>query len=430
MNDKIGIIGGGPIGIGTGRFFASKNKEVEIIEATSDFGGLWSFDSPAGKVYKSTHLISSKKNTQFRDYPIPESYPHYPNHHLFLSYLRAMAKEGGLYEKTIFSTKVVHVVPEDKLWRVSLSNGEEKLYRDLIVANGRLNTPLYPDYAKLFTGVNLHSADYRDPLVFTDKRVLVVGTGNSGCDIAVDAVPFAKKVMLSMRRGYHFMPKFHEGMPTQDWLMTVGKDFSSNEKLWIYIKKKFKEAGYDGVDYGLPEPDHEIYEAHPIMNSLVLYYIGQGDIEPKKDIKNIIGQKVIFTDGSEEEVDIILYATGYAVNFPFFVGTELEGLNDDLNDLFIYMFSRNYNNLIYLGFINSASGLGNLANAGGKLLESYYQARDKNTQAYQTFCRLKQGPNPDIGQGEFYQSHRHKQEVNLWKYLKTLSYLTNMFNPT
>lgn len=423
MNYDVCVIGGGPVGIGCGKFLSESGFSYEIIEKKDDFGGLWYFNSGDSLVYPSTHLISSKMNTQFSDFPMPADYPKYPNHKLFLDYLRSLARHYELYEHAVFNTTVVSAKPQDDMWCVELSNGEKRIYKYLVVCNGRLNKPIYPKIPGEFDGQILHASKFKDPNIFKDKSVLIIGSGNTGCDLAVDAVPFAKKVFHSTRRGYHYMPKFIDGKATQDWLMQLGSQFKSEEELWAYVKATFKTAGFDGEDYGLPKPDHEIYQAHPIINSLILYHIGHGNVVPKPDVEKLNHKKVIFTDGTEEEIDLIVLSTGYEMDFPFFDPAQVKVV-DDMSNTFIYIFDKQYDNLFYLGFINTPSGLGNLANACGNLMLSYLNAKEKNTESYKKFLQVKLGPAPDLGHDRFVKTKRHNFEVDLWRYIKTLNFLT------
>lgn len=424
IEKDFGVIGGGACGIGCGKYLSKLGHSFDIIEKNDDFGGLWYFDAKDSLVYKSTHLISSKLNTEFSDFPMPKEYPNYPDHKLFLQYLRNIAKHFNLYEHALFNSLVVSAKPVKDRWNVELQNGEIRSYKYLMICNGRLNKPVIPKIPGVFLGKSLHSKDYSDPEIFKDKSVLIIGSGNTGCDLAVDAVPFASKVFHSCRRGYHYMPKFIDGKPTQEWLMEIGNQFTSEEDLWAYVGKTFKLAGFNGEDFGLPKPDHKIQQAHPIMNSNILYHIGHGNIIYKPDVKMFDGNKVIFSDGTEENIDIIIYSTGYEFDFPFFNPDEVE-VKPDLSNAFIYMFDKKYDNLFYGGYINAPAGLGNLANTTGNLMEAYLKAKEHDSEAYKNFMKIKLSPNPDLGQDRFIKTASNKFEVDLWQYIKTLNFLTS-----
>ncbi|AUX43604.1 uncharacterized protein SOCE26_050540 [Sorangium cellulosum] len=419
--DAYCIIGGGPTGIGTAKCLLQRGVPVEIIEREDDFGGVWNFGAPSGRVYESTHLISSKLNTQFSDYPMPEEYPHYPDRRMFLRYLRDMARHFGLYDRARLRTSVERIEPEGDAWRVVTSDGDARLYRGVVVANGLQRKPKYPDLPGTFTGETLHTADYRSSSSLRGKRVLIIGGGNSGCDIAVDVCSAAAAVFHSMRRPYYFMPKFIEGRPTQEWLMDLPRRLGEGVDVWPHVSRVFKLAGFDPADYGLGAPEYRIDQAHPVINSHYLCHVGQGDIVPKRDVASLDGRRVTFTDGSAVEVDCILYATGYTPHFPFLDERHLRWTNGR-PDMFLRMFHREYDNLFLVGFVNAAAGLGNVVNAMGNLLAAYLRAREQQTPGFRRFRALVSGPDPDLGEQNFLRSDRHAFEVDLWKMIRAISF--------
>jgi hypothetical protein len=422
------IVGGGPSGIGLGKCLSQAGIPYEILEAEDDFGGNWYFGRTSGRVYESTHLISSRINTQFSDFPMPSHYPAYPNHRLFLDYLRSLARHFGLYSHTRFRTSVVRAQPDQGTWLVTGSDGVTRRYRGLFLATGMQREKRLPAYTSQFGGELLHSMDYRSAEVFAGKRVLIAGGGNSGCDIAVDAVHRAASVAHSTRRAYYYMPKFIDGRPTQEWLMDLAGRFPSQAELWAHVQQVFRLAGYDPQAYRLPAPSYEMHQAHPVMNSLILYHIGHGDIEPKPDIAGFSGRRVRFIDGSEMEADLVLMATGYKVSFPF-LDPSLLRWKGSRPDSFLYMFHREFDNLLFAGFVNAAAGFGNAANAQGRLFAAYVRARESQTAEYQTFRKMALGPDPDLGNSHFIASERHDFEVDVWKLVRSLNWFRTKLEP-
>ncbi|QCN99957.1 hypothetical protein D3093_32510 (plasmid) [Azospirillum argentinense] len=420
--DIYGIIGGGPSGIGLAKSFKQNGIPFELIEQEGDFGGVWNFGTRAGRVYESTHLISSKKNTQFSDYPMPDDYPVYPNHRLFLAYLRDMARHFGLYEHARFGSRVEAVQPEGRRWRVTTTDGVEKRYAGLFVATGLQREPRTPSYPGEFRGTSLHAADYLGADILRGKRVLVVGGGNSGCDIAVDATAVAKTVHHSTRRPYHYMPKFVDGRPTQDWLMDLPRRFADRNELWAHVGEVLKLVGCDPSDYGLPKPDYGVDQSHPIMNSLVLHHIAHGDIVAKPDVRELQGDGVLFADGSRAEVDVIVYATGYRMSCPFLPEglVTWRGLRPEL---FASVFHPDHETLCFVGTRNAAGGFGNVSNACSAMLSAYVHAMERQTPSFRVVREMCRGPGPDLGQDHFLRSDRHDIEVDLWKFIKLLNFL-------
>lgn len=416
---KVALIGGGPTGIGVGRELGEGGVDYDIYEACDDFGGVWHGEAPCGRTYPSLHLISPKFNTQVQDFPMPEDFPVYPNHRQMLDYIRSYARHFGVYDHAVFNARIQRLEPENGGWRLHWGEGQSAWYPLVVICNGLQNKPHYPEraYPGQFTGEVLHSVDYKSPDQLRGKRVLIIGGGNTGCDIAVDAVHAASQVLHSTRRGYYYQPKFVAGKPTPQWMMELGSKFGSKEETLAYIEQVFKLAGYDGTDYGLPQPDHPLDGAHPVMNSLLLYYIGHGDIEPKGDVASFSGKEVHFVDGSSAEVDLILYSTGYERDLSFLDPQLLEWSSSGIPDLFLHGVPRNHDNLLCMGFINAAGGLGDGLKTQGAFVRAYAKAYAARSPGLQAFLEAKRRDKPDLGQAYFVQSYRHQWEADLWKLL-------------
>ena len=294
------------------------------FEAHSDVGGLWDIENPRSTVYESAHLISSKRMTEFTELPMEEEVADYPSHHELRTYFRHFADHFDLRSGYSFSTEVVRVERrEDSGWTITVRHPDGERSHEVagvLLANGTLSEPNRPSFEGDFDGEMLHSAEYKSPEIFEGKRVLVVGAGNSGCDIAVDAVHRAQRVEMSLRRGYHFVPKYVFGRPAD----TLGGLFrlppALKQRIDRFLLRWFTG---DPVDFGFPEPDHALYESHPVVNSLVLYHAGHGDLQVRPDISRFEGNTAHFVDGSASEYDLVLLATGYLLHYPFIEREEL-----------------------------------------------------------------------------------------------------------
>jgi hypothetical protein len=361
-----------------------------------------------------------------------ESYPHYPSHEQMLAYIRSYARSFGLYERARLGAAVRSLRPEAGGWRVELEGGRDGGRFDLaVVCSGLQRRPRYPDpaYPGEFTGETLHSSEYKHRSQLADRRVLVVGGGNSGCDLAAEAVHHARSVLHSTRRGYYYQPKFIDGKPTPQWLMELGNKFATKEETLAYIEEVYKLAGFDGVDYGLPAPTYPLDAAHPVMNSQILYYIGHGAITPKGDVASFEGRTVRFLDGTAAEIDTLLYATGYDRDLSF-LDRDLLEWDAGLPDLFLHSTPRNHDNLLFMGFINAAGGLGDGLTTQGSFVRSYARALARRGRGLADFLTAKQVDRPDIGQGYFVDSHRHRFEADLWKLLSAMRRYRDMLERT
>lgn len=355
------VIGAGPMGLACARNLQKQAIPFIGLELHSDVGGLWDIDNPHSTMYQTAHLISSKRMTEFAEFPMKDSVAQYPSHQELKTYFQEFVDHFGLREHYEFNTRVIKVEPlgaEGDQWQITTEHKGEQQTRavdGVMIANGTLHTPNKPTLPGSFTGELMHSADYRSPEVFHNKRVLIIGCGNSGADIAVDAVHHARSVDMSLRRGYYFLPKFLKGKPID----TIGGKL----KLPRPIKQLVDAALIRTVigkpsDYGLPDPDYRMYESHPVINSLILHHLGHGDIHPRRRIERVEDKTVHFSDGESGEYDLILMATGYLLDYPFIDRSHLNWPEqDDAPRLYLNMLHPYFNNLFLMGMVE-ATGLG------------------------------------------------------------------------
>lgn len=317
-SDRVCIVGAGPHGLITARAMLKNATKFDIIERHSDVGGLWDATNEGTPLYSSCHFISSKNASAYPDYPMPDDYPDYPSHHHILKYIRGFAQTFGLYPHIQFNTEVAHAVPVgDGHWDVSLSTGEMRRYGGLVCCPGTNWHPRMPEFAGSFEGEIIHSRDYNDASQFIGKRVLVIGLGNSGADIACDAAFTAEATFVSVRRGYHFVPKHLFGVPLVDFLHGVGHDLIPPAMQGMELDEMVSAITGDPSRFGFPKPDHALLETHPLLNTQLLHYLSHGDAHAKGPVERLDGSQVVFADGSREEIDLIVCATGYDYKIPF-----------------------------------------------------------------------------------------------------------------
>lgn len=357
--DKVALIGAGPMGLAAAKLMVEQGVAFQGFELNGDVGGLWDIDAPRSTMYESAHLISSKRMTEFADFPMGAEVAEYPSHREMKRYFQDFADHFDLRRHYRFHAEVMSVTPmggDGEGWRVSWRDAEGDhgaVFAAVMIANGTLSEPNRPRFEGQFDGELIHACDYRYPSQFDGKRVLVVGAGNSGCDIAVDAIHHGKSVDLSMRRGYYFVPKYVFGKPAD----TVGGAI----KLPMWLKRRIdgvilKWFVGDPQKYGFPKPDYALYESHPVVNSLVLYHAGHGDLRIRPDIARLDGKTVHFTDGSRVEYDMILTATGYKLHYPF-IDKALLNWQGDAPHLYLNALHPERDDLFVLGMIE-ATGLG------------------------------------------------------------------------
>ena len=303
------LIGAGPVGLAVAKAMLRQGIAYEQLEADDDLGGNWYHG-----VYKTAHIISSRKTTEYADFPMPADYPDFPSARQMLEYLRSYADVFSLRPHIQFRTKVLMCLPlADGRWEAELEGGERRVYKGVVVCNGHHWDKRFPSYEGTFAGEYLHSKDYRDPRQLADKRVLVIGGGNSACDVAAEAARVGRGCDISLRRGYWFLPKTIFGVPLPE--MVPGWSPVWVQRLLLRALLRVVIGRYES--YGLPKPDHRIFEAHPTLNSELLHYVKHGRIRPRPAVERFDGSRVFFADGASAEFDTIVCATGFHLSFPF-----------------------------------------------------------------------------------------------------------------
>ncbi|MDV7999732.1 NAD(P)/FAD-dependent oxidoreductase [Rhodococcus sp. IEGM 1408] len=428
----VAIIGAGPSGLAAARNLDRRGIAWVGFDLAHDVGGLWNINSPRSTVYSSAHLISSARTTEFTEYPMPADTPDYPDHRRLLAYFRDFADHFGLRERFRFGTEVVRAEPlgeePDSGWRLTVrptgSGDDDEVGPDevvdagefsaLVIANGTLSEPNIPEFAGEFSGEVRHTSRYKYPRELAGKRVLVVGGGNSGCDIAVDAVHHAESVDISVRRGYHFVPKYLFGKPADT--LNTGRPLPARIKQAVDSRVVKLFTG-DPTRFGFPAPDHKIYESHPVVNSLILQHVGHGDIGVRGDIERFDGRTVHFKAGSTGErstgerstgeYDLIMLATGYLLHYPFLERRHLDWADGQAApDLYLNIFPSRRDDLAVLGMLE-ASGIGWQGRyEQADLLARYLAARRDPSAVGRTAAeavdRGRRGPRPDLTGGYRY----------------------------
>ncbi|HLM01935.1 MAG TPA: NAD(P)/FAD-dependent oxidoreductase [Pyrinomonadaceae bacterium] len=369
FSDKMLIIGAGPCGLGVAKALKEAGIAYEQVEADREVGGNWYHG-----VYETAHIISSRKTTEYADFPMPADYPDFPSRKQMSDYYKLYADTFNLRENIRFNAKVVMCRPlENETWEVETADGEKRIYKGVVVCNGHHWDKRFPSYAGEFTGETIHSKDYKTPEQLVGKRVLVIGGGNSACDIASEAARVAKEAHLSLRRGYWFLPKTLFGKPSAESPAIYLPVFLQR----IILKMMLRVVVGRYEDYGLPRPDHKLFEHHPTVSGEILHYLKHGRIEPHKDIERFAGKTVHFVDGTSAEVDLIVCATGFYVSFPFLPEGLVPVKNDNIAQLYAGSVLPDYKNLYVFGTQQIRYGVGPLITPAANLLAKMIKLQER-----------------------------------------------------
>ena len=321
--DRVLVLGAGSSGLTAAKNLRERGFTVDLVEREPHIGGNWHIEGSSSRVYESTRMISSKPFTQFPDFPMPDAAPDYLHHSHVREYLERYAAHFGLDRIVELSTTVEQLTPLPRGFDVELTGPDgvrhTRRYGRVVIANGHNWSPKWPDIPgqDTFAGELLHSADYRSGDQLAGKRVVVVGAGNTGCDIAVEAAHRAAATYHSTRRAYWYAPKYAFGKPADqvsDLIFALRLPTRLTQTLF-QATARLVVGRHER--YGLPTPDHRFLETHPIVNQQLLYHVGHGAITPKPDVARFEGGEVVFTDGSRIQADLVLFATGYLIRFPF-----------------------------------------------------------------------------------------------------------------
>jgi hypothetical protein len=414
---RVCVIGAGPSGI-----TAAKNllqvglRNVVVYEKNEQVGGNWVY-SPRlshSSVFDTTHIISSKTLSQYDDYPMPAEYPDYPSHRQLLAYFQGYAEHFGIVPYVLFNTTVTKAEKQpDETWAITLGDGTVERFDYLVVANGHHWNPRLPSYPGVFSGRFLHAHEFKTAEPFKDQRVLVIGGGNSACDIAVETSRVSAFTGISMRRGYYISPKFAMGQPADvlnakiihlpDWLRIP----------LLQLTLRLNVGDY--ADYGLERPKHNILQAHITMNSELLYFIRHGKIHPRRDIARFEGNNVHFVDGKVEAYDAIIAATGFIITFPFFDQTFIDYSTGDV-PLYLRVFHPDYPSLFFIGLVQPLGCIWPLSDLHAKLAANYIVGN------YHTPPDMRQRVAQEVEyiRTHYIQAARHTIEVEYHKHLWAL----------
>ncbi len=314
------LIGAGASGVTVAKSLRQRGIRFDCFEKGSALGGLWRYDNDSGtsSAYRSLQIDTSSKSLAYPDFPVPAGWPAYLDADRVLAYLTSYAEHFGVADAVTTSTEVTSVRQLGDRWEVTTDRHGTRDYDAVVVANGHLSTPRRPSFPGTFSGEQLHSHDYKTSEPFRGRTVVVVGMGNSACDIAVDLARVAEQVYLSTRRSAWILPKYVLGVPTDRWSALFSRRMRLPTPVARTLVKALARSTIGRQErFGIPKPAHPIYREHATIGQELLPYVAYDWIRMKPDIASLEGNLVCFTDGTSVAVDVLLCATGYDPSFAF-----------------------------------------------------------------------------------------------------------------
>ncbi len=371
----VAVIGAGISGLTMSKMLLDYGLEFTTFEASDRVGGNWAFGNPNGhsSAYRSLHIDTSKHQLSFKDFPMPADYPDFPHHTQVKDYLDAYTDAFDLRRHIEFENRVLHArrVSTSSTnggggstdggggWELETERTGTRRYDVLLVANGHHWDPRFADKPGEFTGLTMHSHAYIDPRTpydLTGKRILIIGLGNSAADIAVElsSKTLDNEVVISTRSSAWIVPKYFAGKPADKYYRTSPYIPFAWQRKFVQMMQPMTAGRPE--DYGLPTPNHKFFEAHPTQSVELPLRLGSGDLRATGDIERFDGRTVHFADGTAEDFDVVIHATGYNITFPFFDEDFISAPENHIR-LYKRIFKPGMDDVAFIGFAQSTPTL-------------------------------------------------------------------------
>jgi cation diffusion facilitator CzcD-associated flavoprotein CzcO len=378
---RTAVIGAGSSGITALKALVERGVPVTCFEKGDRVGGNWVFRNSNGvsASYRSLHINTSRERMEYSDFPMPKSYPDFPHHSHIAQYFADYVRHFDLEKHIRFQTGVAKASPRDGGgWSLLLEDGTVEEYDALVVANGHHWDPRWPEPAfpgaDAFPGEQMHAHSFEDNTGMKDKRVLVLGMGNSAMDIAVEASWVASEVYLAARTPVHVIPKYIFGKPLDQIESSVAARTLPWKVRQRLTSTLLKVAVGDLTRYGLRQPAHGLFQAHATVSDVILSRLAHGRVTPKPNLARFEGSTAVFEDGTRAHVDVVVYCTGYRISFPFF-DEELVSAPDNRISLYERVFHLDVPSLAFVGLIQPLGAVMPLAEEQGRLVADWLSGR-------------------------------------------------------
>lgn len=369
---RVGIVGAGVSGITALHALLREGIAATAFERRPTVAGLWNSG------YDSLHLFTSKTMASLPGYPMPDDYPLFPSRDQFRRYLCAFVRDRNLSGHIRLNTEIIRMIPVDDGrdgWLLELGTGEQEHFDAVVLANGHLYKPApRPDYPGEFTGLQMHTSDYRNPAQFEGDTVLVVGSGTSATDVATDGVAANKTVLMSVRSPRYFIPP------------SIG----SRTRMDISIPRfvpSFVQSAFDTTLLnlttgrpellGIPKPPGGMSKTKLTMSTLVPYWIQRGRIHVVPEIASFSGTSVTFKDGSASNATTIVWANGYEAEIPFLENGTISWIDGMPARIVGGLLSPDAPNLYYNGWVSAIGSSSQLYSSSADLIAKMIRAQQR-----------------------------------------------------
>ncbi|XP_066548230.1 flavin-containing monooxygenase 5 [Amia ocellicauda] len=399
MVRRVAVIGAGPSGLVSLKTCLDEGLEPVCFESGPDLGGLWRFkevsEQDRASIYRSLTVNISKEMMCYSDFPIPAEFPNYMHHSRILEYLRMYAQHFKLLPHIRFQTSVRSVRERRDFSRTGQwdvvtvdKNGQQEthLFDAVMVCTGHYTYPNLPlkefPGIETFEGKYFHSWEYKEPDELKGKRIVVIGIGNSGGDIAVESSRVAEQVYMSTRRGAWVIRVVSDkGIPVDVQYNTrfvhiLFQILPISVLNWI--GERILNKQYDHHMYAL-KPQHRLFSQIPVINDDLPFRILSGSVVVKPNVREIRGSSVVFEDGTVvDKIDVVVFATGYNYDYPFLPPSILGKTGHRLG-LYKHVFPPNLEHptLAVVGFIHGLGAIMCMAEMQARWATRVFTGRKK-----------------------------------------------------
>ncbi len=327
---EVAIVGAGPAGLVAARYLLAHGFEPVLFEQRNSLGGQWNTGGAHSGIWPAMVTNTSWITTQFSDLSWPAGTAMFPHNREVAAYLRRYSDRFDITRRIRLGKRVERIETGGAgAWRVSSTsqnNGSARTetFPYVIVASGRYCAPKTAEIPGLesFSGEIAHTFAYRGPEAYRGQRVLVAGCSISAVEIAPElAMGGAARVLSSMRRQRYVLQRIVEGVPI-DLLAFTRAGVLAGERLpREMVSAQFRQfiertSGSPERWGGLPA-DPDPFVAGITQGQFYLPLVAERRILPKPWMASVRGRRVSFADGTEEEVDAILFGTGFRIHLPF-----------------------------------------------------------------------------------------------------------------
>jgi cation diffusion facilitator CzcD-associated flavoprotein CzcO len=322
-NPDVIIVGAGPAGLACAGTMRAAGLDVTVFEKAGDVGAAWR------RHYDRLHLHTDRNHSGLPGMAMSRHYPAYPSREQMIAYLESYAARFEI--KPVFDTDVSRLCRDGAQWRADTAQGSIAA-AIVVVATGIADAPYRPSWpgSESFAGAMIHSSEYRNPAPYEGKRVLVIGFGNSGGEIALDLANADIDVALAVRGPVQILPRDLLGFPILSWAILYRRlparlvDVINAPVLRLAVGD-IEKLGLRRATKGprqMVEEDGRV----PLIDIGTIAKIRDGSIKIRGGIDRFVTDGVIFTGESTEKFDAVILATGFR--------PDLRKLLPDVNDVF------------------------------------------------------------------------------------------------